>query len=245
MDDDFDFARAASAFPDISLDGEGDVPSLPAASAPALSSGFSFDGFGSPPMQNFTDVKVTGDDEVENFEDQFPELDVGQTASPPPPVRPTFGAAPPFAPRPQPSAFTSTPILNQQLGEDEPQVIREWREKQAEEIRIRDETSKAKRQENISKAEAAIDKFYEEYAGKKERTIRENKDQEADYLESLQSSLTKGTTWERICNIVELQNSQSKTVARTGAGTTDLTRFKEVLLRLKREGDAAPGAAGY
>jgi hypothetical protein len=75
--------------------------------------------------------------------------------------------------------------------------------------------------------------------------MKRHRDEEADYLESLQSSLTKGTTWERICNTVELQNSQSKTIARTGAGTTDLTRFKEVLLRLKREGDAAPGAAGY
>lgn len=52
---------------------------------------------------------------------------------------------------------------------------REWRERQAEEIRQRDEASKAKRQETIAKAEAAIDQFYEEYAAKKERSIRENK----------------------------------------------------------------------
>ena len=31
----------------------------------------------------------------------------------------------------------------------------------------------------------------------------------------------------------------------TGTGTTDLARFKEVFLRLKQEGDAAPGAGGY
>jgi hypothetical protein len=72
-----------------------------------------------------------------------------------------------------------------------------------------------------------------------------SRDQEAEYLANLSASLSSGTTWERICELVELQNSQSKTVARTGAGTTDLTRFKEVLLRLKREGDAAPGAGGY
>ncbi|KAG9312174.1 clathrin light chain-domain-containing protein [Chiua virens] len=245
MDDDFDFDRAASAFPDISLAGEGDVPTFQTPPAPAPPAAFSFDSFDSPPRQTFSDVKVTGDDEIDKFEDQFPELDVGQTVSHPPPAQPTFGAAPPFAPRPQPSAFSSTPILNQQIQEDEPEVIREWREKQAEEIKQRDEASKAKRQETISKAEAAIDQFYEEYAAKKERSIRENKDEEAEYLENLQSSLTKGTTWERICNTIELQNSQSKTIARTGAGTIDLTRFKEVLLRLKREGDAAPGAAGY
>ncbi|OAX40214.1 hypothetical protein K503DRAFT_714907 [Rhizopogon vinicolor AM-OR11-026] len=238
--DDFDFENAVSAFPDISLDGQGDVP-LP--SAPAPSSGFSFDNFDS--SLTGTEVKVTGDDEIDKFEDQFPELDVGQSVSSPPPAMPTFGAPPPFAPRPQPSAFSSTPILNQQLDEDEPEVIRQWREKQAEEIQARDEVSKAKRQQTVSKAEHAIDQFYEEYAAKKERNIRENKDEEAEFLESLSSSLTKGTTWERICDTIELQNSQSKTIARAGPGTTDLSRFKEVLLRLKREGTAAPGAAGY
>jgi hypothetical protein len=52
---------------------------------------------------------------------------------------------------------------------------REWREKQAEEIARRDAASKATRQETIARAEQSIDKFYEEYNGRKERTIRENK----------------------------------------------------------------------
>jgi hypothetical protein len=77
MDDDFDFDRAASAFPDISLDGEGDLPSFTTTSAPAPPSAFSFDNFGSPPRQSFNEVKVTGDDDIEKFEDQFPELNVG------------------------------------------------------------------------------------------------------------------------------------------------------------------------
>ncbi len=110
-----------------------------------------------------------------------------------PPPQPSFGAAPPFAPRPQPSTFSSTPILAQQLEEEEPQVIkyamysylmflylslclfRDWREKQADEIKARDEASKAKREETIAKAERSIDQFYEEYASKKEKAIRENK----------------------------------------------------------------------
>jgi len=124
-------------------------------------------------------------------------------------------------------------------------VIKEWREKQRAEIEARDEASKARRQETISKAERSIDEFYENYAKKKERNIGENKDQEAEYLAKLSESLSAGSTWERICELIELQNSQSKTIARTGAGTTDLARFKEVLLRLKREGAAAPGAGGY
>lgn len=75
--------------------------------------------------------------------------------------------------------------------------------------------------------------------------LRQIRNSEAEYLSELSASLSTGTTWERICSLVDLQNSQSKTIARTGAGTTDLVRFKEVLLRLKREGDAAPGAGGY
>jgi hypothetical protein len=55
------------------------------------------------------------------------------------------------------------------------QNVREWREKQQEEIKARDEASSARRQESISKAERAIDEFYEDYAKKKERNIRENK----------------------------------------------------------------------
>ena len=81
--DEIDFDAAASAFPDISLDGIGDIPA-PAAPAAAqthkaaVSSGsFSFDSFSPPPaVQKTTDVKVTGDDEIEKFEDQFPEIDV-------------------------------------------------------------------------------------------------------------------------------------------------------------------------
>ena len=54
-------------------------------------------------------------------------------------------------------------------------LTRDWREKQAAEIQKRDEASRAKRDETVGKAERAIDQFYEEYAAKKEKAIRENK----------------------------------------------------------------------
>ncbi|KAF9529792.1 clathrin light chain-domain-containing protein [Crepidotus variabilis] len=235
--DDIDFDAAASAFPDISLDG--DIPSGPSGGG-GDDSGFSFDDFdAAPPMQTQTAVKVTGDDDIEKFESDFPEIDMPQQA----PSRQY--SAPTFAPVPQPSTLSSTPILTQTIQEDEPEVIRAWREKQQAEIKARDEASKRRRDETISTAERDIEEFYENYATKKEKAIRENKNTESEFQAEQQASLSSGTTWERICTLVELQNSQSKTIARTGAGTTDLTRFKEVLLRLKREGDKAPGAAGY
>ncbi|KAF8627648.1 hypothetical protein AX15_004342 [Amanita polypyramis BW_CC] len=239
--DEIDLDRAASAFPDISLDGSGDIPfaSAPPVQPDGQDTDF-FDAFET--VQPQTAVKVTGDDEIEKFESEFPEIDV-PVALPQP--RPTFTTAPTFAPKPQPSVYSTTPILNQSVEEDEPEVIRQWREKQQEEINAREEAAKARRQETISKAERAIDDFYEDYSRKKEKNIRENKEQEEDYLTSLTEKLSVGTTWERICDLVDLQNSQSKTIARAGPGTSDLTRLKEVLLRLRRQGDNAPGAAGY
>jgi len=241
--DDIDFDRAASAFPDIDIDsGDFIQHSQPPIAAGRINNGFSFDDFETPAFQpKDTQLKVTGDDDLDKFETEFPEIDAGQQHSLP--QQPSYGST--FAPQPHPSAFSSTPILTQSISEDEPQVMRDWREKQQEEIRARDEASKIRREGTIDKAERAIEEFYENYSKKKERNIRDNKNSEAEYLSELSASLSTGTTWERICNLVELQNSQSKTIARTGAGTTDLTRFKEVLLRLKREGDAAPGAGGY
>ncbi|EKM53371.1 uncharacterized protein PHACADRAFT_125021 [Phanerochaete carnosa HHB-10118-sp] len=247
--EDIDFDRAASAFPDISLDG--DIPEPAAPPADVSHSGFSFDDF-EPPRERTTEVKVTGDDEIDKFESEFPEIEMPSVSikgapafTSTPSSQPAFNTTPTFAPRPQPSALSSTPLLSQQIEEEEPEAIKEWREKQQTDIKARDERSKAKRDETVGKAEGAIDQFYEEYSAKKERNIRENKELEEEFLQQMQDSLSAGTTWERICNLVELENSQSKTIARTGPNTTDLSRFREVLLRLRREGDAAPGAAGY
>lgn len=44
------------------------------------------------------------------------------------------------------------------------------------------------------------------------------RDSESEYLSTLSSSLTQGTTWERIAALVELENSQSKTIGRNGPG---------------------------
>jgi hypothetical protein len=88
--------------------------------------------------------------------------------------------------------------LNQPIEAEEPEVIRYvlfillvffqpslggltvgsnrlWRESQDEEIKARDEKSKTRRQETISKAERAIDQFYEDYNAMRKRQIRDNK----------------------------------------------------------------------
>ena len=79
-DDDIDFDRAASAFPDIDIDSgdfiQGSQPPPPIVAA-RTSNGFSFDNFGSPPPSQKTEVKVTGDDDFNAFESEFPEIEIG------------------------------------------------------------------------------------------------------------------------------------------------------------------------
>jgi len=73
-----EFERAANAFPDISLDGFGDVSSAPAGNqiSNSNSAGFSFDDFDTPLAPSGRPVRVTGDDELQKFEDEFPDIEV-------------------------------------------------------------------------------------------------------------------------------------------------------------------------
>jgi hypothetical protein len=79
-DADIDFERATNAFPDISLDGDGDIPNFtspPPRSPPPPAGPFDLDAFGGPaPVR---EVRVTGhesDDDIGKFESEFPELEL-------------------------------------------------------------------------------------------------------------------------------------------------------------------------
>ncbi|KAG9079976.1 hypothetical protein FRC06_007228, partial [Ceratobasidium sp. 370] len=127
--------------------------------------------------------------------------------------------------------------------EPEPDVVSQRREHQVEKVAKRDE-SKAKRIATIAKAKRDIDEFYEQYNGKKEHQIRENqfqrRESEANYRSNITHSLFAGTRWSRTYDLISLQHSQSKAVARAGLGTTDLARYDEILFRLRKQGDKAP-----
>lgn len=79
--DTIDLDYAASAFPDISLDGSTELSSyssahstIPGGGPIARStSGFSFDDFDTAPQSAVT---VTGDDEIGKFESEFPEISI-------------------------------------------------------------------------------------------------------------------------------------------------------------------------
>ncbi|CAG8780768.1 17608_t:CDS:2 [Cetraspora pellucida] len=118
-----------------------------------------------------------------------------------------------------------------QSYEEEPEIIRQWKERQREIIAKRDEESEVKRRETIAIARDAIDRFYEEYNEKKARAHALNKQEEEAFLRE-RDDLTSGTTWERICKQVDISNVQSKTSTKH---VKDVGRFKELLLGLKKD----------
>jgi hypothetical protein len=73
-----EFERAASAFPDLDdeLGGFGNLSGAPAAPAPIASIPSEPLDFGFDPLPSNTGppVRITGDDEIEKFENQFPDI---------------------------------------------------------------------------------------------------------------------------------------------------------------------------
>jgi vacuolar-type H+-ATPase subunit H len=57
----------------------------------------------------------------------------------------------------------------------EPEVVKQWREKQKELIAERDAESEEKKHEIVQKAREAIDQFYEDYNDKKQKAIEQNR----------------------------------------------------------------------
>lgn len=71
--EDFDFDKAASAFPDIDLDGDLPGP-IPTGGVSANASAAELAAFAAPPLDSAPDVRVTGGDEIDAFEEQFPDI---------------------------------------------------------------------------------------------------------------------------------------------------------------------------
>lgn len=255
--DDFDLFSSSSPTAAAGANNNDFSASTQASKFPALDSS-SGSGFGGG---NGNEVRITGyggggdegDREREKFEESFPDIGgsggEALTAIP-------YGATPyptqSYTQQPTSTsnaysyqsvlpapAFTSTQV------EEDSEPIKAWKERQREEIKKRDEESARKKEEMVLKAEKAIDAFYEKYNETKERSIRENKENEKAFLDNLQEGISKGTSWERITELIDLQNSQSKTLRASIPGGSDLARMKEILLNLRREGEKAPAAGGY
>ncbi|KAK3308201.1 clathrin light chain [Chaetomium strumarium] len=124
--------------------------------------------------------------------------------------------------------------------EEEPEVIKEWREKRDAQIAKRAEQFAQQRAETIREAQQNIDDFYENYNNKKEKMIAQTRKEAEQFLASREDTTSGGTSWERISKLVDVSGKGAK----GGAAGSGKERFRELLMSLRKD-EKAPGAEGY
>lgn len=124
--------------------------------------------------------------------------------------------------------------------EQEPDVIKQWRERRDLALQERAQRSDEKKAETVKAAQQNIDDFYENYNSKKEKSTAQTRREAEDFLAKREDTSAGGTSWERIAKLVDLSGKGAK----GGAAGSDKARFRELLLTLKGD-EKAPGATGY
>jgi hypothetical protein len=124
--------------------------------------------------------------------------------------------------------------------EEEPEVIKEWRERRDAQNEKRAEQFAAQREETIKEAQANIDDFYNNYNTKKEKEIEKTRKEAEDFLASRDDTVSGGTSWDRIAKLVDVSGKGAK----GGASGSGKERFREMLTSLRKD-EKAPGATGY
>ncbi|KAI7869946.1 clathrin light chain [Spinellus fusiger] len=128
---------------------------------------------------------------------------------------------------------TSHAFHRAMLPEEEPETVRQWKEKQKEVIAARDEEAEKIKQETIRQAREDIDKFYEDYNDKKQKAIEENREREESYQKDREEAAT-ANVWERVSREVDTSASKAQ------LPTRDVSRMKDLMLDLRKD-PKAPG----
>lgn len=124
--------------------------------------------------------------------------------------------------------------------EQEPEVIKQWREKRDAANARRAEQFSQQKAETVKEAQQNIDDFYENYNTKKEKMIAQTRKDEEQFLAGRDDTTSGGTSWERISKLVDVSGKGPK----GGASGSGKERFRELLTSLRKD-EKAPGASGY
>ncbi|KAH8652472.1 clathrin light chain [Xylariales sp. PMI_506] len=124
--------------------------------------------------------------------------------------------------------------------EEEPEVIKQWREKRDAQNAKRAEQFAAQKAETVKEAQQNIDDFYENYNNKKDKAIAQTRKEAEQFLASREDTVSGGTSWERISKLVDVSGKGQK----GGASGSGKERFREMLMSLRKD-EKAPGAVGY
>ncbi|KAH0557022.1 hypothetical protein GP486_005187 [Trichoglossum hirsutum] len=173
-------------------------------------------------------------EEVTEFESAFPSIDHGNERVAP-------GGTITGSNEPYLTGRAITPSYSVSVeDEEEPEVIRQWRERRDLALQQREEKSTLRKAETVKAAQIALDEFYEGYNNKKEKTMAQTRREAEEFLASREDTAAGGTSWERIAKLVDLSGKGIK----GGASGTGKERFRELLLSLRKD-ESAPGAMGY
>lgn len=169
--------------------------------------------------ENDSAALADSDDEINNFKEQFPDVEEQNTQEP---------AEEDDEPEP---SYELAPVGSSRH-------LEEWKERRDLEISEREKANSKKKEDIVAKAQQTIDDFYDNYNSKKEGSLKEVLKEQEQFLEKRDGFLKRGTLWDRVGELVdgvgELPADDSR----------DKTRFKELLKKLKGKEDV-PGAAGY
>ncbi|KAI9723301.1 MAG: hypothetical protein M1812_001184 [Candelaria pacifica] len=171
----------------------------------------------------------SGGEEMTGFESSFPAIDSGNENMAPGGTITGSNASQ------QQSSYDRSSI-----DEEEPEVIKEWRERRDLGLQERDEVSSKRKAETVKSAREAIDDFYENYNTKKDKTVAQTRKEAEEFLAGREDTSAGGTSWERIAKLVDISGKG----ARGGGSGTGKERFRELLVSLRKD-EKAPGATGY
>ncbi|KAH9825491.1 clathrin light chain [Teratosphaeria destructans] len=171
------------------------------------------------------------DDMMGDFESSFPAVSTQNEAVAPGGT--ITGSTLPYQPATHP-AYSGPDAY-----EEEPEPVRQWRERRDADIARRDEISEGKKQETIKAAHQAIDEFYENYNNRKEKQIAQTAKEAEEFLKNREDTTSGGTSWERIAKLVDLSGKG----AGGGAPGTGKAKMRELLISLRKD-EHAPGATG-
>ncbi|KAL6863206.1 Clathrin light chain [Amphichorda felina] len=177
------------------------------------------------------DLLGGGEQSQSTFESQFPDL-----ASP----SAGTGITPGGNTITGPSVSYNSGFQAYSQDEDEPEVIKEWRERRDAQIEKRAQQFAAQREETIKEAQANIDDFYNNYNAKKEKEIEKTRKEAEKFLANRDDAVSGGTSWDRIAKLVDVSGKGAK----GGASGSGKERFREMLMSLRKD-EKAPGATGY
>jgi len=138
-----------------------------------------------------------------------------------------------------PGAPTSYPSSYRE-PEEEPEVLKEWRNKRDADISARDKISTDRKTTTTNEAREALDDFYDNYNNKKDKNIAETRRLAQEFLNARDDTTAGGTSWDRIGKLVDLSGKGPK----GGAGGSGKERMRELLVSLRKD-EKAPGATGY